>query len=249
MRNWVRTGSNDPATAVTSASGPCERSSEPARRQGEPDRLPSGRRVPRAPAPPPLPPRGAVLPTDDRWSQPPSGYGDEAWHRPGSHRLGPPRGHTNGYDHRRADDAAWAGHRSRHVAGSRRARPGPPPAAPLYPPPPRPRPPAERQSSRHGRRKRRVPIWAFVVLLLGVVAVAVGMKVVPTPVTEGRSPMAEDAPTPEPSPTLEPLPFRSAEVTLAGVDTKGSSVGPCWTSAPARSSAPRTWTSRPPPCR
>lgn len=66
-----------------------------------------------------------------------------------------------------------------------------------------------------------MPIWAFVVLLLGVVAVAVGMKVVPTPSTEGQSPVAEEAPTPEPSPTLEPLPFRSAEVTVAGVDTKG----------------------------
>ena len=66
-----------------------------------------------------------------------------------------------------------------------------------------------------------MPIWAIVVLLLGIVAVAVGLKIVPVPFTEDQSPVAEETVAPEPSPTLEPLPFRSAEVTAAGVGTEG----------------------------
>lgn len=75
----------------------------------------------------------------------------------------------------------------------------------------------------HSRRKRRVPIWSVLLLVVGLVTVAVGLRFLPgSPLAPTSSTTAAgQSPTPEPTPTPEPLPFASAPVTVDSVQTKG----------------------------
>ena len=110
------------------------------------------------------------------------------------------------------------------------APPGPPRG---FPPPVRPRPAPEgpvgdvtsgsaRPIRSHGRRKRRVPIWAILLLVLGLGVVGAGLRLVPgSPFAAEQPSTLASAGADEPTPTPAPLPFRSADVTLAGVHTEG----------------------------
>jgi len=113
----------------------------------------------------------------------------------------------------------------------REARPEPPgygpPPAPRQPGPPLD-PPAPGGRSRpirsHGRRRRRVPLWTIAVLVLGLVAVGAGLRFVPgspfAPTGVAIGP-GGGSPSVTPTPEPEPLPFRSADVTAAGMNTTG----------------------------
>jgi hypothetical protein len=77
----------------------------------------------------------------------------------------------------------------------------------------------------HGKRKRRVPIMAVIVLVLGLGVVAAGLRFVPgspfAPSNASGPAGASAGPSISPTPTLAPLPLRSAPVTAASVQTKG----------------------------
>jgi hypothetical protein len=79
----------------------------------------------------------------------------------------------------------------------------------------------------HGRRKRRVPIWMIVLVLVGIIAVIAGLRVVPgSPLAAGNNSPADGldsagGPAQTTPPPPPPLPFRAAEITLANVNTKG----------------------------
>lgn len=79
----------------------------------------------------------------------------------------------------------------------------------------------------HGRRKRRVPIWTIILVVLGMVAVGAGLRFVPgsplAPAADSSGADADggNAAAPTPTPTPKPLPFRSANVTLQSVATTG----------------------------
>lgn len=77
----------------------------------------------------------------------------------------------------------------------------------------------------HGRRKRRVPVWAILVVLMGLAALGAGVRYLPgSPFSAGPvngQPSGEQDLLVEPTPAPEPLPFRSAPVTAASVGTKG----------------------------
>ena len=157
------------------------------------------------------------MPTDDRW--PPT----------------PP--HGEGRASAGASDPRWSGHP--HYEGYNRqsppvaGRPTPPtrdPANGYAPPAPaRPGPEPDLFAPRrgpvrgHGRRKRRFPILALVILLLGIAAVGAGLRFAPgspfAPVKGGDA--AGDEPTPTPTPTPAPLPFRVDTVTLPTLGTGG----------------------------
>ncbi|HEX6871743.1 MAG TPA: hypothetical protein VF163_11650 [Micromonosporaceae bacterium] len=134
---------------------------------------------------------------------------------------GQPNGYGPGYDYQRTHGAP---REPRPGYGPLRAprQPGPfdPPeeeALPLTGP--------GRQIRSHGRRQRRVPLWTVLLLILGLGAVGAGLRFVPgspfapTGSTAGAAGAGEPMVTTTPPP--EPLPFRSAPVTITSVDTKG----------------------------
>jgi hypothetical protein len=108
--------------------------------------------------------------------------------------------------------------------------PGPPlTAPPLAGPPAPPLIGKGRRIRSHGRR-RRVPVWTVLLLVLGLAAVGAGLRFVPgSPFAPERGAQA-GAPlegtlsteaTPSPTPEPDPLPFRPATITAAALKTKG----------------------------
>jgi hypothetical protein len=110
-----------------------------------------------------------------------------------------------------------------------------PPGAPLSPSPlAEPAPPLPplgkgRRIRSHGKR-RRVPMWTVLLLVLGLAAVGAGLRFVPgspfapeggaqagPPPAGTLSAEATASPTPEP----DPLPFRAVAITTAALKTKG----------------------------
>ncbi len=75
----------------------------------------------------------------------------------------------------------------------------------------------------HGRRKRRLPVWGLVIVLVGLAALGVGLRFlpgssfVPHP---GSQAGGQDDPTPTPTPTPAPLPFHVATVTVPDLGKK-----------------------------
>jgi hypothetical protein len=63
----------------------------------------------------------------------------------------------------------------------------------------------------HGRRKSRVPKWAILAVVIGLAAVAVGLRLVP------ESPFADQ----DTAEALAPLPLHPVEITAAAVGTSG----------------------------
>ncbi len=96
---------------------------------------------------------------------------------------------------------------------------------PMPPPPPEPLIGKSRPIRTHTRRRRRFPIWTVLILVLGFGAVGAGLRFVPgSPFAPGgfaNPAPGRDSPSSPPTPEPEPLPFRSAEVTAAAVNTKG----------------------------
>jgi hypothetical protein len=77
----------------------------------------------------------------------------------------------------------------------------------------------------HGKRKR-VPIWAVLVLVLGLLVVGAGLRFVPgSPFAPAGTSTTNGGPDPTADPTVAsapaPLPFRKADVTLATAKTQG----------------------------
>ena len=66
----------------------------------------------------------------------------------------------------------------------------------------------------HGRRKSRLPAWALVIVVLGLVAVGAGLRFVP------GAPFSKHPPTAA-GPSQPPLPLHPANITLDSVTTTG----------------------------
>jgi hypothetical protein len=73
----------------------------------------------------------------------------------------------------------------------------------------------------HEGRRRGFPVWAVIVVVLGLAAVGVGLRVLPASPLAPRAADGAGAGNGASPPVAIPLPFRSAAVTAAAVGTQG----------------------------